>query len=228
MLNMSSVTTAASGQTTPSGDDRTARARIRDAAIERFAANGVDGTSVRDIAATAGVSPALVIHHFGSKDNLRVACDEHVASLIRERKTQAAAQGPSLDVMAALRTAHDGPPLLPYLARTLMDGSPHVAELVDELVADAETYLELGEQAGMLRPSDDRRGRAIVLTIWSLGALALRDHLSRLLGVDITGDTSQQVVYAAPAMDILGQGVFSPEAYEQIVAGIRAAQEERP
>ena len=56
-----------------SASDLTARARIRDAALARFGAEGIAGTSVRAVAADAGVSPALVLHHFGSK--------HHVASL---------------------------------------------------------------------------------------------------------------------------------------------------
>ena len=44
---------------------------------------------MRAVAAEAGVSPALVIHHFGSKDALRAACDEHVLRVIREAETEA-------------------------------------------------------------------------------------------------------------------------------------------
>jgi AcrR family transcriptional regulator len=43
---------------------------IRDAAFRLFADAGYAGTSVRDIAAAAGVDPALVIRHFGSKQTL--------------------------------------------------------------------------------------------------------------------------------------------------------------
>ena len=113
-----------------SNDDRTSAARIRDAAITEFAANGVDGTSIRAIAATAGVSAGLVIHHFGSKDELRAACDEYVAGIIRDVKGAAMASGGAFDVTAAFRTVGDIP-AAKYLARTLVDGSPHVAELVD-------------------------------------------------------------------------------------------------
>src|ERR687885_426871 len=73
--------------------DLTARARIRDAAIRRFGAEGF-GAPVRAIAAEAGVSPGLVIHHFGSKDGLRAACDEHVLRLIREAETDAFSSSP--------------------------------------------------------------------------------------------------------------------------------------
>ena len=43
------------------------RARIRLAALELFGAQGFDKTTIRQIATRAGVSPGLVIHHFGSK-----------------------------------------------------------------------------------------------------------------------------------------------------------------
>jgi AcrR family transcriptional regulator len=69
-------------------EDRTARARIRDAAVHTFGTAGFDAP-VRAVAAAAGVSPALVIHHFGSKDGLRAACDEHVLRVIREAETDA-------------------------------------------------------------------------------------------------------------------------------------------
>ena len=51
--------------------------RILDAALDLFGAQGFSGTSIKAVAQQAGVSPALVIHHFGSKDALRAACDDH-------------------------------------------------------------------------------------------------------------------------------------------------------
>ena len=48
----------------------TTRERIFDAARELFAEKGYAGTPVRDIATAAGVDPALVIRHFGSKEQL--------------------------------------------------------------------------------------------------------------------------------------------------------------
>ena len=58
-------------------EDLTGRARLRDAAIECFAAQGFD-ESLRAIAARAGVSAGLVRHHFGSKEQLRAECDATV------------------------------------------------------------------------------------------------------------------------------------------------------
>ncbi|MGY4709140.1 TetR/AcrR family transcriptional regulator [Mycolicibacterium sp. CBM1] len=49
------------------------RDRILGAARELFARNGIDNTSIRTIAASAGVDPALVHHYFGTKQQLFVA-----------------------------------------------------------------------------------------------------------------------------------------------------------
>lgn len=51
------------------GDEPTAAALIA-AAVEVMAVHGYHGTSVRDIAAAAGTSPAVLYHHFTSKHGL--------------------------------------------------------------------------------------------------------------------------------------------------------------
>jgi AcrR family transcriptional regulator len=49
------------------------RERILASARNRFARNGIDKTSIRAIAADAGVDPALVHHYFGTKTQLFAA-----------------------------------------------------------------------------------------------------------------------------------------------------------
>ena len=46
------------------------RQQIFDAACERFAEVGYEATTIRSVAKTAGVDPALVIRYFGSKQGL--------------------------------------------------------------------------------------------------------------------------------------------------------------
>src|SRR5687768_10927277 len=52
------------------------RAGVLTVARERFATQGYAGTSVRAVAAEAGVDPALVHHYFGTKDDLFLAALE--------------------------------------------------------------------------------------------------------------------------------------------------------
>jgi AcrR family transcriptional regulator len=58
----------------PGGPDT--RGQILDAARKSFADKGFGGTTIRAVAADAGVDPALVHHYFGSKDDLFLAALE--------------------------------------------------------------------------------------------------------------------------------------------------------
>ena len=49
------------------------RAEVLTAARESFAEKGFRGTTIRAVAASAGVDPALVHHYFGTKDDLFMA-----------------------------------------------------------------------------------------------------------------------------------------------------------
>ncbi|HEV2726781.1 MAG TPA: helix-turn-helix domain-containing protein, partial [Solirubrobacterales bacterium] len=53
-----------------------ARDSILRQAMSVFAAQGIEATSLRQVAKGVGVSPALVVHHFGSKEGLVAAVDE--------------------------------------------------------------------------------------------------------------------------------------------------------
>src|SRR5699024_12348217 len=73
-------------------DDRNARARIRDGALELFAAFGPDAVTVRGIAARAGVSPKLVIRHYNLQNGGRSAVDAYVVDVIESMRAQAEAR----------------------------------------------------------------------------------------------------------------------------------------
>lgn len=193
-------------------DDRTTRARIRDAAIRCFAEHGRAATTARRVAAAADVSPGSVMHHFETMDGLRRACDEHVLARIREIKLAGADEGLDFDLAATVRRTRL-PWLAAYLARMLTDAEA-AAPLVDEMVDDAEVYLERMVSTGQVRPSSDPRARAVLMTLQALGQLVLHEHLHRLLGVDITQpdlDEAQALAYARPMFEMYAQGLLTPE-----------------
>lgn len=191
--------------------------RILRAAVEQFGERGVQGASLKAIAREAGVSPALILHHYGSKDGLRVACDERVAQVVRTAKTETVHGGPHVDPMAMLAAHAESRPVLRYLARTLTDGSPHVNDLIDEMVEDALHYTSEAERAGFIRPSADPRARVVVLLLWSLGALVLHDHLERLLGVDLVdGAAGSPLPYFRAVLEIYTEGVLTEGAYREL------------
>jgi AcrR family transcriptional regulator len=151
-------------------EDLTGRARIRDAAVRRFGAEGF-GASVRAVAADAGVSPGLVLHHFGSKEGLRAACDDHVLRRVREAETEAFTQGSPADWLAQLSVLDEFAPLVGYLVQTLLAGGDLAAALLDRMTKDAEAYLAEAVAAGRMRPSRDPAARASFLVDVGIGAV---------------------------------------------------------
>ena len=74
-------------RTTDPQPDRSAetRARILDAALHEFSANGLAGARTEQIAAAAGVNKALLYYHFESKEKLYLAALDMVSSRVRDR-----------------------------------------------------------------------------------------------------------------------------------------------
>ena len=155
-----------------SADDLTAAARIRDAAIEQFGAHGF-GVGLRSIAEAAGVSAALVIHHFGSKDGLRKACDDYIAEEIRSTKSEAMNSSDPATWFAAMAEIEEFAPLMAYLVRSMQTGGELANTLWRTMIDNAESYLDEGVQAGILKPSRDPAARAKYLAITGGGGLLL-------------------------------------------------------
>lgn len=184
--------------------DFTARARIRDAALARFGADGIAGASVRAIAADAGVSPALVVHHFGSKEGLRRACDEHVLAAMDVDD--------DLDVTALADLLAAATPVRRYLARALLDGAESATALFTTIVDRTERWLADGEAAGQVRPTGDARARAVVYVAWQLAPLVLGEQVGRLLGGD-PAEPATATRGARAGLEMLTRGVFTDDRW---------------
>jgi AcrR family transcriptional regulator len=157
----------------PSPEDLSTKARIRDAAVRRFAADGL-GAPLRAIAADAGVSPGLIMHHFGSRAGLRAACDEYVLAETRSSKAEVLAPaGAPAALLSQLAQVDGYAPLIGYVLRCLQAGDDLTRRLIDGMVAEAATYFETGVKAGTITPSRDEPARARLLTEFALGSLLM-------------------------------------------------------
>lgn len=139
-------------------EDLTGRARLRRCALELFAERGFEATSTRAVAAAAGLSPALVTRHFGSKQGLRDAVDQEVLGRIGEALAGAGAGAGSRsgDLMASLgdvsaRLFGADPVLRGYLRQVLLEDSEASADLFARLLRGARGELERLAAAGGVR-----------------------------------------------------------------------------
>lgn len=151
-------------------EDLTTQARIRDAAIELFGSEGFS-VPIRAIAARAGVSAGLILHHFGSKAGLHAACDSYVLDETRHASTLAFAPQPDFSTLTA--KAGDHGRMLDYVVRSLREGSSFAQAYAERAVADTLDGLRAGVAAGVVRPSDDEEARARAIVTISLGSLVV-------------------------------------------------------
>ena len=208
-------------------DDRTAKARLRDAAVELVADGGTKALSARAVADRAELSQGLIRHHFGSMAALLRECDAHVAEQIREGKEQVISPGPGFDPLSALNV--DGRErVVGYLAARLTEDSEHLDGLVDTLIDDATGYITKAVEAGLMRGARDERQRAAILTVYSLGSIVMHRHVARHLGVDLSSaDFASQpgyLTYVRLQLEAFA-ALFQPEVGEQSLGYIDSMEE---
>ncbi|MFD7075505.1 TetR family transcriptional regulator [Nocardioides sp. NPDC059952] len=191
--------------------DPTTRDRIRDAAVLRFARDGFSA-SVRSIATDAGVSPALVIHHFGSKDELHAECDEQVLAEIRSAKNETIDELSSgQSILHRFAAADEYAPMLGYVLRSLQDGGPVGRTFIEQMIEDAVGYTKNGVEAGLIKPSRDETARARYLVLSALGSLMLELTLNPAKDPsDISGIVRGFLATSyLPMIELYTQGVFT-------------------
>ena len=199
-------------------DDLTAVARIRDAAIEQVGQHGFT-VGLRAIATAAGVSAALVIHHFGSKEGLLRACDEYIAEQIREAKTESLRSSDPVSWLRAVAEIDTYAPMMAYLVRSLQSGSDLAKEFWQRMIDNAEQYLEEGVRAGTLKPSRDPKARAKFLGIIGGGGfllyLQMHDNPTDLRAV--LRDYGEDMML--PALELYSNGLMTDSTmYEAFLA----------
>jgi TetR/AcrR family transcriptional regulator, regulator of cefoperazone and chloramphenicol sensitivity len=204
--------------------DLTAKARIREAAMKLFAAEGVAASSLRGVARAADVSPGLVVHHFGSKLGLIRAVDEAVLTRINLALSEVPIDGVAdeviegrTDVVAAFLRSQ--PVLCDYLGRALTERTEASAELFHRLFASAAKDDRLIE-AGVLRADTDPFWRVMHQVVLVIGPLLLRPLIERELGGDLL-DEENATRWKRAQRDLLQHGLYA-ETRTRAKRGARA------
>ncbi len=201
--------------------DLTGRARLRDTAIEAFAAQGFD-VSLRAIAARAGVTAGLVRHHFGSKEALRAECDATVLERYRRMKEDSLEASPQ-QVFNHLPSSREGGVLILYILRSVRDGAQAGTQFTEQLIEEALTLLDRSVQRGLIVPSRNEPARARFLVLQSLGALVLHFALNPSQDPEDFSTVMQEYYaqVALPTLELFSEGLFTDPAYlnEYLAAG---------
>jgi AcrR family transcriptional regulator len=189
------------------------------AALDAFAENGYEGTSVRGLSRRLGVSHALLIARFGSKEGLWFAAMEHVLKEA-EKTWREVAEAPLLDDLEALRrgvvwqvifsAAH--PQVLRIMSHEGATDSPRLRFVVDRFInplrPGVERLLSRLVAAGRIRPVP--YATLHFLTVVGGGALYANPAEAALLGAPEHLDSKAIRAHAEAVADVLIAGVALP------------------
>jgi AcrR family transcriptional regulator len=165
--------------------------RIRNAALKSFATYGTSATSLRTVAAAAGVSVGLVQHHFANKAGLIKAVDDHVLGGLVIAAIAPPLAEPPADSIAEMgsrvtRMVAEQPDIVDYLGRALIEGSPLGTTIFDTLVAFGIARWNQRKERGEVRPEVDVTWAALNSLVLALGTMILRGHVERQLPEPLT------------------------------------------
>ncbi len=96
----------------PRPPDNRRRTELLDALIDEFANGGIGGRSLREVAEAVGTSHRMLLHHFGSRDELLLAIVEEVER--RQAATLAVLPRDPGDALAAMWADVRRPELRPF------------------------------------------------------------------------------------------------------------------
>ena len=165
--------------------DLTAKARIRNAALDLYASQGEDRTSMRAIAAAAGVTVGLLVHHYGTKDNIRDAVEELIVDYFRQAIARAPADGTPADFAAARDAAvaemlTANPEVVNYLRRALLDPAGPRGHLLERLTELSSTEVSQLRRAGLASVKRAESAQVVGVMIRQLGHLFLQPMLDAM------------------------------------------------
>ena len=168
-----------------SGEDLTAKARIRNAAMDLYAEYGEDRTSMRAIAAAAGVTVGLLVHHFGTKDRLRDAVEQLVVDYFAQAIAQAPVTGTPAETGAARDAAVQemlaaNPAVVNYLRRAVLNPIPSGGRLLERLTELARREVTQLRATGVASTTRPESSQVIDVMVRQLGHLFLQPMIDAM------------------------------------------------
>lgn len=190
---------------------QSSRESIIRAAFRVFGTSGIESTSLRRVAREAGVSPALVVHHFGGKEGLVAAVDEAAVREFGDAYTTCGVGGDT-DVLHAraeqtARVMSESRDVCAYLARALVEGTAGGSGLFRIMIERGRAEIDALADSGALRPGVDRLWATLqhFFLVWA--PLSFMSLLSEALEGDLL-DSPQLDRWVDGNVELLKGGLY--------------------
>jgi AcrR family transcriptional regulator len=167
-----------------------------------FAREGFAGTSLRMIAVEAGVSAALLVHHFGSKQHLIEQAIEIALGQWMKEKDHLSELPLSEALSEWPKTAKDGEQKLEFFKQVMLSGGRPAEVLLERMHLEARERLILLSKSGATREFTDIDTTALLLATYAMAPLILSDSVKKILGGDLTEAAISEKL-ARSSMEIL-------------------------
>lgn len=196
----------------------TTREQLLKFAVEMFAEKGFAETSLRAISKRAEVSPALLIHHFGTKDALvKEAISKTLGSWVAGEKA-AVLDDESNQVQNWQTFMEKGATPLNFFRQVLLAGGEYSQRLFDAAVSESEVLLDQMQSVGRLREISDKQTTALIMAVSGLGSVLLMSQIEKSMGGSISSDQVASKLMNSNS-EMLRDGIFKPASETKEKAG---------
>lgn len=194
-------------------DPKGTRRAIFKAAVTIFADKGFAGTSIRDLSRASGVSTGLILHHFGSKEQLYEAVKRSAYARLLQTLAEEGPSGIKGDILDQVRTGfyrargNQTMQRIGLWARLEGDKAPWPGE--EELVSGIRRWIAYQQRTGALRPDIKPLFLLIMISELNKAWWFYKERYWRLLGRssdDLQTDPELDEAYLHQLLDILARG----------------------
>lgn len=162
------------------------RDQLLDAALHLIGERGLKAATVRAVAEQAGVTPGLVVHHFGTKDRLAAQVDELVLARFSAAMAVDAEAATPTDAAHTIstrlsQTISTDPDLRCYVRRAILEASPAGKAIVERLVELTIDNLQKHTDPAKLPTGGDLTWLAVQVVTINLAGTILEPLLEPLM-----------------------------------------------
>jgi AcrR family transcriptional regulator len=197
-------------------EDLSTSAQLREIALALFADHGIQATSIRMVAAAAGVSTGALLHYYPTKKALEAAVREEVLRRVFSRTEPVSPSDPPLDALANrfrmyAAVVQRQPNVARYLRRVFIEGGDESNEVFRMLMTALGAEHEARVAAGTAREFEDPPvGLALYYYLVSAQIL-IGPQLEALVGLDLA-DPGDVARLNHGIMDLLTRPLFPARA----------------
>ena len=189
-------------------DPDAVRTSVLDAALELFAKHGFADTSLREISRLSGVSHPLILHHFGSKEELYSSVKRRVVEGYAQRFPAAArAINRPINLRAEMKRiltyVGENELALKLCARTRVDGDHQVWPGEPDLLDLIRQRIEVAQRKNLIRSDLDAQQLSVMILGIVFFWLDNRLHFAERFGKPVNDDS-----YIDTAVKMIEEGLL--------------------